>query len=263
VLSLSILFRTKGWLTLAQLVRAWAAELPGAKTAPSQVEGDLRHLLLEDIINGRLDESGPLVDGRRLGLRIITPEGRAGFLEGHRVHELTVDGANTSAADSLIWNRLVVLKEATLDFARRRELPPPSWWTDATEPSNEQTKDRATDDTTTVSKGAAAVSQPLNERLISHATTAEPTPSLTEPLKPAPRPMVQKAIKAVYDAAQAAGGKPPNIRELPAAVLPCLEEKGYRASARLIQQVGEAQEFKRRRRPPGKTVSSERHARRK
>ena len=135
---MSILFRTKGWLTLAQLVRAWAAELPGAKTAPSQVERDLGHLLLEDIINGRLDESGPLVDGRRLGLRIITLEGRAGFLEGHRVHELTVDGANTSAADSFIWNRLVVLKEATLDFARRRELPPPSWWAPATSRSKEE-----------------------------------------------------------------------------------------------------------------------------
>ena len=134
-LSLSILFRTKGWLTVAQLVRAWAHELPGAKTAPSQVERDLGHLLLEDMVNGRLDESGPLVDGKRLGLRLITPEGRAGFLEGHQVHELTGDGANTPAADSFIWNRLLVLKEATLDFARRHKLPPPSWWADATEPS--------------------------------------------------------------------------------------------------------------------------------
>jgi hypothetical protein len=28
-------------------------------------------------------------------------------------------------------NRIVVMKEAALDFARRHELPPPSWWTDA------------------------------------------------------------------------------------------------------------------------------------
>jgi hypothetical protein len=46
-------------------------------------------------------------------------------------------------------------------------------------------------------------------------------------------------------------------------VLPRLEEKGYRATERSIQKVGEAQEFKRRRRRPGKTISSERRAQRK
>jgi hypothetical protein len=82
-------------------------------------------------------------------------------------------------------------------------------------------------------------------------------------LKPAPRQEIGAAIKAAYDAADAAGEKPPNIRELPAAVLPGLEERGYRTSARLIQEVGGAHEFKRRRRQPGKTISSEQRAKQK
>jgi hypothetical protein len=79
-------------------------------------------------------------------------------------------------------------------------------------------------------------------------------------LKSAPR---QEIGAAIYDAADAAGEKPPNIRELPAAVLPRLEERGYWASGRWIQEVGGAQEFKRRRRQPGKTISSEQRAKQK
>jgi hypothetical protein len=80
-------------------------------------------------------------------------------------------------------------------------------------------------------------------------------------LKQAPTAMVQEAIKAAYDTTDAAGDKPPNIKELPTAVLPLLEQKGYGASARLIQELGGAPNFKVRRRSPGKTVSSERRAR--
>lgn len=81
-------------------------------------------------------------------------------------------------------------------------------------------------------------------------------------LKQAPRATVEEAIKAAYDVADAAGGKPPNIKELPAAVQPLLEQRGYGASAQFIQELGNAPAFKVRRRSPGKTVSSERRARR-
>ncbi len=80
-------------------------------------------------------------------------------------------------------------------------------------------------------------------------------------LKQAPRASVEEEIKAAYDIADAAGGKPPNIKELPAAVQPLLEQRGYGASARFIQELGNAPVFKVRRRSPGKTVSSERRAR--
>jgi hypothetical protein len=138
---MSILFRTKEWLTVAQLARAWTAEIPGAKQDPQQFEQELVHLLLEDIVNKRLDDTGPLAEGRRLGLRVITSDGRAGFLEGHQVQDLLLpDGALT-----FFLHRIVVMKEAALDFARRHELPLPSWWTDAfaasTKPANHLTPD--------------------------------------------------------------------------------------------------------------------------
>lgn len=138
---MSILFRTKEGLTVAQLARAWSAEIPGAKQDPQQFEQDLTQLLLEDIINKRLDDAGPLADGRRLGLRVITPEGKAGFLEGHQARDLIHSG--DALAFSL--NRIVVMKEAALYFARRHELPPPSWWIDtiaaSTEPPNHLASD--------------------------------------------------------------------------------------------------------------------------
>jgi hypothetical protein len=137
--TMSALFRNKGWLTVAQLVSSWAPEL-AAKTNPARAEHDLMQVLIEDIVNGRLDDAGPLTDGRRLGLRIITPEGQAGFIEGHQVRDLIVPGGITS----FVTNRLVVLKDAVLDFARRHELPPPSWWADAANESN-STNDTATD----------------------------------------------------------------------------------------------------------------------
>jgi hypothetical protein len=126
----SILYREKAGLTLAQLLPAWASELAGERSDAEHIERDLGHILLEDIVNGRLDEAGPLRDGRRLGLRLITPENRAGYLEGHQAHKLlTSVGAFPS-----VLHRLVVMKEAALDFARRHKLPPPSWWPPAGAP---------------------------------------------------------------------------------------------------------------------------------
>jgi hypothetical protein len=155
---MSILFRTKGWLTLAQLARAWTAEIPGAEQDPQQFEQELVHLLLEDIVNKRLDETGPIVDGRRLGLRIITPDGRAGFLDGDQARDLLLPGG--------VWtfhlDRIVVMKEAALDFAHRHGLPPPSWWSDAvavsTEPSNHLPPDDTIPIPRAVSKNSAEAS---------------------------------------------------------------------------------------------------------
>jgi hypothetical protein len=70
--------------------------------------------------------------------------------------------------------------------------------------------------------------------------------------------MINEAIRCAYDAAEAARTKPPNVKELSAAVQPFLRQKGFSASGRHIQQLGDAEEFKLRRRPPGKTIKSER-----
>jgi hypothetical protein len=69
---LSILLRKKPWLTVAQLLPAWAGELADDKTNASKVEHDLKYFLVTDIINGRLDDTGPLEDGARLGMRLVT-----------------------------------------------------------------------------------------------------------------------------------------------------------------------------------------------
>jgi len=150
---MSILYRTKGWLTVAQLGRAWTAEIPGAEQDPQQFEQDLVHLLLEDIVNKRLDDAGPLVEGRRLGLRLITPDGPGGFLDGDEVRDLI----STGGASTFILNRIVVMKEAVLDFARRHQLPPPSWWTDAFAAPTKPAKRSAPDGTIAI-PGAASKS---------------------------------------------------------------------------------------------------------
>jgi hypothetical protein len=86
-----------------------------------------------------------------------------------------------------------------------------------------------------------------------------PNPSQSE-LKLARDETILRVIQDVYDAAEAAGEKPPNIRELPSLVLRKLQQQGYTASKRHIETLGEAPEFKKRRRPPGVTVKSERNA---
>jgi hypothetical protein len=120
----SKLFRTKGWMTIAQLTGAWNSELAEGGEDPKQCEQNVVHILMEDILNGRLDDSGPLRDGRRLGLRLITLENRAGFIEGRQL-------LNSFHADQTwVLHNVLVMKEAVLDFAQRHYLPSPSWWAD-------------------------------------------------------------------------------------------------------------------------------------
>jgi len=85
-----------------------------------------------------------------------------------------------------------------------------------------------------------------------HVGLATITDSSARSLKKAPRGDIDEAIKAAYDAAEAAGSKPPNIKELPAVVLPILEAKGFHASGRFIMQLGGAEQHARRRWLPGK-----------
>ena len=197
------------WLTVSQLVPAWAQELADASTSVYELRDTLWYHLEKDVINGLLDD--PLRNGSRLGLRTIAPGGQPIYIEGWRLCGLF----------RTIGEDILLSKEAVLDFARRHKLRPPSWWADAskgkTQPSRSQVK-----------------------------------------LKPAPDRIVSEAIRCVYDAAEAARTKPPNVKELSAAVQPFLRQKGFSASGRHIQQLGEAEEFKSRRRPPGKTLKSER-----
>ena len=210
-----LLDRAEGWLRLARLVPAWANELADATSSPNSLEDDLWHYLHEDVINGLLDDAGPLINGTHLGLRFIDSSGRGVYVNGEllfRKMRLPFRG---------MGQRILGAKEAVLDFARRHGVPPPSWWSDDSRGENQPSR----------SSGQ---------------------------LKQAPERIVIEAIRCAYDAAEAAGTKPPNIKELPAAVQPFLQKKGYWDSGNHIMQLGHREEFESRRRPPGKTVASER-----
>jgi len=122
---MSKLFRAKEWLTFAQLARAWSSELAEEEQDPRECEQNLIHVLREDIVHGRLDDSGPLREGRRFGLRLVTPENRAAFIEGPQL--LGLINADWDRA----LHHILVMKEAVFDFAQRRQLRSPSWWADA------------------------------------------------------------------------------------------------------------------------------------
>lgn len=122
---MSMVFRRKRSLTIAQLTHAWGYEL--AKEGgedPGQCEEALRHVVLEDMVNGHLDDAGPPWDGRRLGVACITADNRHGFIEGRYFLDLI----RTEPSRSWVWHNVVVTKEAALDFARRHALLPPTWW---------------------------------------------------------------------------------------------------------------------------------------
>jgi hypothetical protein len=126
-------------MTVAQLAGAWSSELTESGEDPKQCEQNLVHILMVDIINGRLDDSGPLVEGRRLGLRGATLENRAGFIEGAQLIDIV------RFDRVFVSHNVVVLKEAVLDFAKRHQLPAPSWWSGSDETPAPLTSDTIRD----------------------------------------------------------------------------------------------------------------------
>ena len=75
--------------------------------------------------------------------------------------------------------------------------------------------------------------------------------------------VIEDEVRRVYDIADNEGSKPPNIKEVPKLVKARLRDIGQAASATKIQEIAERPEFKRRRRLPGKTLSSEKRGPRK
>ena len=112
---MSVLYRSKRSLTLAQLVPAWAGELANATTGASECEQALLDSLLEDIITGRFDGMG--------GLAFFHPDG-AVPVQGR----LLIGTLGLSLDRNR--RRILVSKRAVLNFARRHRLPRPSWWVD-------------------------------------------------------------------------------------------------------------------------------------
>src|SRR5262245_33870442 len=107
------------WLTVSQIVAAWAKELADARTGVYEIQDKLWHHLEKDVINGLLDD--PLRNGSRVGLRVIGPGGPPLDLEGWQLYGLF----------RTMGEVILLSKEAVFDFARRHKLRPPSWWADA------------------------------------------------------------------------------------------------------------------------------------
>jgi hypothetical protein len=133
-----------------------------------------------------------------------------------------VGGRVLSPKDPQLWryvrplgDRIVVSKEAVHDLALWCNRTPPSCCADVT-------------------KGASQPSRPPGQ------------------LAPASEAMIIDDIRSEYHRAEAAGEKPPNIKEVSPPVQVALEHKGYRASGRQIEKLAEAEEFKRLRWLPGK-----------
>ena len=79
----------------------------------------------------------------------------------------------------------------------------------------------------------------------------------TPELRPAPPAKINEAIAVVYDEAEVANEKPPNLKELVKPVQAKLAAKGFEASGRHIQELADHEIYKGRRRKRGATVASE------
>jgi hypothetical protein len=125
-LTVPILFRALDHLHLNKLTHYWARELVGAGQDFSIFEQELARILLEDIINGRFDNAGPLRNGERSGLRLIFFWDRPPvFIAGRQIKDLILMGA---LPRDWLPRLVIVMKDAVLDFAERRALRQPSWW---------------------------------------------------------------------------------------------------------------------------------------
>jgi hypothetical protein len=169
---MSKLFRMKQGLILAQLTRAWSSELVESGSDPQQCEQDLINVLLEDILNGRLDNSGPPRDGGRLGLRCIGPDNRPHLVEGPQLLEYLESGPR-------LLHHVIAMKEAVLDFAARHELPPPSWWAQPlSTPTDVPATSRHGANTTAVASRPLGKQPRIAEYLKEHFPAGVPEPGL-------------------------------------------------------------------------------------
>jgi hypothetical protein len=78
-----------------------------------------------------------------------------------------------------------------------------------------------------------------------------------EPLRPAAKSEIHRAIGEAYDAAAVSDDKPPNLKEIAAPVQAILCERGYQASGNQIQQFARDPCYAGRRRKAGATLASE------
>ena len=177
--------RTKEWVTVAQLTRGWAVQLDQEHF--EQEEADLIQTVCEDMVNGRFDDVGPVRDGGRLGLRFIVEGKGPGFIKGHELRPLLI----WRPAVPWVLNRIVIMKEAALDFARRRQLDPPSWW-----------RDDPNLPTGTIGASSSAAGHPESPSATAHSgSTPNSAPAASTPMpgRGGRRPRKRNRVKAAMN----------------------------------------------------------------
>jgi hypothetical protein len=85
-----------------------------------------------------------------------------------------------------------------------------------------------------------------------NAADLSESPKAGPVLTKTPSSVIHQEITAIYDEADAAGAKPPNIKELPDQVLPRLRTKGFGTSKSRIMDLGGDDRHASRRGPVGK-----------
>jgi len=178
-------------------------------------------------------------NGSRLALRVIGPGGQPMTMEGWQLYVCF------RTMERYILRSRGTSREALLEFARQHRAHPPS----RSDASRGETQPSRSPEELKPAPGTAWFDRP--------GDVSEPSRS-PEELELASEAMIKEEMRFVCNTEEAAGRKQPNIKELSAAVQPLLQRKGFWASKSWIEKLAEAPEFKSRRRPPGRTVASER-----
>ena len=116
---MSKLYVTAKFLTLSQLTEAWSAEL---KIPASR----LIEFFMLDATSGAFDRHGP--NGDRYGIAVALESSnpyRFAPVPGKKIGLLMKFFGRPAYCD-----RICIAKEAAIAFAQRRQIQPPSWWSD-------------------------------------------------------------------------------------------------------------------------------------
>jgi hypothetical protein len=252
--------RTKrAWINFLEIVEwlAWLAELRGRFDFTAEVHRAYE-MLLRDLLDGDFGEDG------RWQVRYLNPHVR----EQRRmtrafllkiIEQCTHDGC---ADDETVHHHLSwcwIRRRLFEKWLTKRGLPSPAWF----KPQHqEQPREATQDERGESTPGYAQPSLPPPPELATHERP--PLPARFEPhhlersevestaprhgpsLTPASQAVIKRTIEDVYDDADR-GGPRPNINELPGAVHPRLNARGYKTSGKRIKEIGGSEEFSERR----------------
>jgi hypothetical protein len=145
-------------------------------------------------------------------------------------------------------DRIFVSKEFMREVALYCKQPPLSWCSDATEGPSQPRQSPAELKPAALAVGASSLDRAPGENQTSRSRELKQTSDAA----------IRDEIRLVNEPFITAGQYGPNINKLADEVQARLEQKGFYASQNSIKKIGDEAEFKACRRPPGRTLASER-----